>query len=119
LTFRRAAFFPLLIKKKDITSNIQLFPWAGITFIVFSSIICLFLLLLALLRITEALKIGWKFWVTRYNITGTKWTQRHSSAGLSSPPGAAGVTNKSNVTNFWLGGIYVLLGRSIWKPDFL
>ena len=117
--FCRAALVPLLIVQKDFSSSIQWYPWNFISYVVFSSILCLLLLSLALLRITEALTRGREFWVSRYDVTGNRWTRRHSSAGLSSPPGAAGATNKGNVTNFWLGGIYVLFGRSIWKADFL
>ncbi len=114
LTFRRTAIVPLAtiqkIDPQDFGTNIRLLPWNYISYIVFAWILCLSLLTLALLRITEALTRGRKFWVTRYDVTGKRV---HSSASISSPPGAA------EATNFWLGGIYVLFGRSTWKKVFL
>jgi hypothetical protein len=98
--------------------DLQWYPADFILTIVLLVLISLLLFALLLLRIAEAVKRGGKYLITRYDITGAKWTREHTSTGISSAPGAEPMNN-GNGTNFWLNGIYVLFGRSLWRIDFL
>ena len=96
--------------------GLQWFPEDFILSVVLMGLTSLLLFALLLLRIAETVKRGRRYLITRYDITGAKWTQEHTSTGISNPPGAEPMNNG---TNFWLNGIYVLFGRMLWRIDFL
>jgi len=109
---------PILLIRAVPNLQLQWLPENFILSIVLSGLSSLLLLALLLLRIAEAVKRGGKYLITRYDVTGAKWTRGHTSTRISSPPGAE-PTNNGSGSNFWLNGIYVLVGRSLWRTDFL
>jgi len=72
------------------------------------------LMLLALLRIGEAIQRGPRYLWTRYDITGAKWAYRRDSESGNPLAGAEGAS-----INGPLKAYHVLFGTTLWKDHFL
>lgn len=81
---------------------------------VYITAISLFLLLL--MRIAEALKKGWSFLWTQYDVAGPEW--RHSWSNSNTSDLEGGLADKRREGAKTLSTSDVLFGRSIWKEQF-
>ena len=75
------------------------------------------LFFLLVMRIAEALKMGWSFLLTQYDIAGPEW--RHVWSKSSTNDLEGGLADKRrHEGDKTLSTSDVLFGRSIWKEHF-
>jgi len=91
-----------------------IFPRDLVFYVAFYWTSILTLMLLALLRIGEAIRRGPRYLWTRYDITGAKWAYRRDSESGNPHAGAEGESIHKPLKAY-----HVLFGTTLWKDHFL